>query len=247
MVVRMRQRRLLACASAGLLAAGLLIGSAGPASAATTVSISAPKVVLSNQQATISGVVSGSSNGASVRILEQFGGAWKSVAQTTVNESRKYAVKVQVSAGGNAFMAKASGATIATGDSKSVTVYGVTDRGMILYQTNVQRKKHGLPALKRLSSLDTVSQAWTQQMYDSGNFVHNPEYISQYPGSPKAGAENIASGTGNLMTSSNVVAQWMASSYGHRETLLDPKYTHLGVGYVSVGGRAYATQNFAQY
>ena len=243
----MRQRRLrdrfLASASAGLLAAGLVVGSAGPATAATTVTISAPTVAVGG--AWVQGSVSGSSSGATLRILKNTGGTWTVAATTTVNGSRKYIVKVPLTAGANTLLAKASKAGLATGYSKSVKVYGVTHRGMILYQTNVQRKKYGLPALKELTTLNKVAQDWTQHMFDANDFRHNPDYFDQYSGSPQAGAENIATGDGNGLTSSNVVAAWM-NSPGHRANILGP-YNHIGIGWVSVGGKAYATQNFARY
>jgi hypothetical protein len=248
MVIRMSQRtlrdRALACASAGLLAAGLLIGSASPASAATTVTISAPTVAVST--AWIQGAVSGSSSGATVRIYKYASGSWANTGLTgVVNSSRKYAVKVPVPVGGHTFMAKASKSGLATGYSKPAKVYGVTHRGMILYKTNAYRKAYGRPALKGLSSLDKVAQTWTQHMYDNTDFRHNPDYFGQYSGTPQAGAENIASGDGNGLTSSNVVAAWM-NSPGHRANILGP-YTHIGIGWVSVSGKAYATQNFARY
>jgi uncharacterized protein YkwD len=193
----------------------------------------------------IQGVVSGSSSGATVRILKSTGGSWANVAQTTVNSSRKYAVKVTLTAGRNTFLAKAYGPNIATGFSKQANVYNVTDRGLIVYQTNLQRTKRGLPALKQLSTLNKVAQDWTQHMYNINTLQHNPNYFAQYAGSPKAGAENVANGFGGGLTSSNVVSAWMNSS-GHRANILGP-YTHIGVGWVSAGGKAYATQNFARY
>jgi uncharacterized protein YkwD len=255
MVVRMRQRRLrdrfVTCSSAGLLAAGLVVGSAGSASAATTVTISAPTVAVS--AVWIQGAVSGSSSGATLRILKNTGGTWTVAATTTVKPDRKYIVKVPLTAGANTLLAKASKAGLATGYSKSVKVYGVTHRGMILYQTNVQRKKYGLPELKGLTTLNKVAQDWTQKIFTEDcdlstdpNGCHNPNYFGQYSGTPQAGAENVASGLGNGLTSSNVVAAWM-NSPGHRANILGP-YNHIGIGWVSEpGGKAYATQNFARY
>ena len=246
----MRQRRLpsklMACASSGLLAAGIVVGSASPASAATTVTISAPAVTVST--AWVQGAVSGSSVGATVRIYKYVGGSWTNTGLTdSVDASRKYAVKVPVPVGSHTFMAKASKSGLATGYSKPAKVYGVTHRGMILYQTNVQRKKYGLPALKGLSSLDKVAQDWSQKMYDGdAPFAHRPKFWERYPAGWKFAAENIAMGEGNALTSSNVVSKWMGSP-GHRANILDPRPNYIGIGFVSGGGRAYATQNFAQY
>lgn len=232
--------------SAGLLTLGLLVASASPASAATTVSIAAPQVALSNGPVWIQGAVSGSSAGATVRILKYTNGAWNYAAQTTVKSDRKYAVKVTVTAGGNAFLAKAYGSKIATGYSKSVKVYGLSARGMILYKTNEYRKQQGRPALKGLSSLDTVAQDWSQKMADANKDVleHRPKFWEHYPDGWSYAAENIAAG----YTPTTVVASWINSA-PHRANLLC-SCTHIGIGYVSKPGSKYGTyftQNFARY
>jgi uncharacterized protein YkwD len=240
--------------SAGLLTLGLLVASASPASAATTVSIAAPQVALSNGPVWIQGAVSGSSAGATVRILKYTNGAWNYAAQTTVKSDRKYAVKVTVTAGGNAFLAKAYGSKIATGYSKSVKVYGLSARGMILYKTNEYRKQQGRPALKGLSSLDTVAQGWSQHLADTvttaSDFQHHVKpydahnFYDHYQAGWTYAAENIAAG----YTPTTVVASWINSA-PHRANLLC-SCTHIGIGYVSKPGSKYGTyftQNFARY
>lgn len=57
-------------------------------------------------------------------------------------------------------------------------------------------------------------------------------------------AENIAAGYGDP---ASVVAGWMGSQ-GHKENLLNPDYTEVGIGYVYVAGSpygAYWTADFA--
>ena len=130
-----------------------------------------------------------------MRIYKYTSGSWANTGLTgVVNSSRKYAVKVPVPVGSHTFMAKASKSGLATGYSKPAKVYGVTHRGMILYKTNAYRKAYGRPALKGLSSLDKVAQDWTQKMHNDNVLSHNPTYIDEYPGTPQAAAENIASG-----------------------------------------------------
>jgi uncharacterized protein YkwD len=221
-----------------------MVGLASPASAATTVSIAAPPVALTNQQVWIQGAVSGSSGGATVRILKYTSGAWTYAAQTTVNSERRYAVKVAVTSGGNAFLAKAYGPKITTGYSASVKVYGLSARGMILYRTNEYRKQQGRPALKELSSLNQVAQNWSEYMADNNVFKHRPNFSAAYPAGWKYAAENIAAGG----SPNDVVARWISSA-GHRANLLCP-CTHIGIGYAYNSGSDYGTyftQNFARY
>ncbi len=82
-------------------------------------------------------------------------------------------------------------------------------------------------------------------MMKQGYFSHpSPTYGSPFKMmrdfniSYQAAAENIAKGQ---TTSYAVVKAWMESP-GHRANILNGKYTHIGVGYVSEGN--YWTQLF---
>jgi len=69
--------------------------------------------------------------------------------------------------------------------------------------------------------------------------------ISREGYSWSAVAENIAAGYGDPAT---VVAGWMGSQ-GHKDNILNPNYTEIGIGYVYVAGSpygAYWTADFAR-
>jgi uncharacterized protein YkwD len=79
-------------------------------------------------------------------------------------------------------------------------------------------------------------------MATSGRFVHRSD-LGAVMRTCEAGAigENIAYGN---VTADQMMAMWMESP-GHRENILDPSYTHIGVGIARTGsGRVYGTQNF---
>ena len=109
-------------------------------------------------------------------------------------------------------------------------------RDLVLSQTNQQRAAAGLPALLPSASLDAFAQDCTQQQADARSMFH----CAPPADFGLAWAENVAYGYGP----EQVVGGWMDSP-GHRANILNPRYTHLGVGYaVDADGRTHFTQNF---
>ncbi|MCY9005054.1 CAP domain-containing protein [Peribacillus frigoritolerans] len=111
--------------------------------------------------------------------------------------------------------------------------------------TNAEREKQGLAALKIDTELSKVARIKSQDMKDKNYFDHNsPTYgspfdmMKQFGISYKTAGENIAQGQ---QTPEEVVQAWM-NSQGHRENIMNPSFTHIGVGYVESGN--YWTQQF---
>ena len=110
---------------------------------------------------------------------------------------------------------------------------------------NVERSKNGLSPLKQDWELSRVARYKSEDMRDRGYFSHtSPTYGSPFQMmksfgiSYKSAGENIARG---YKTPSAVVSGWMNSS-GHRANILNPSFTHIGVGFVADGH--YWTQMF---
>lgn len=104
--------------------------------------------------------------------------------------------------------------------------------------TNQERKKHGLAPLSVDSKLGEVARAKSKDMADKDYFDHtSPTYgspfdmMDQYDVSYQIAGENIARGQ---FTPEEVVEAWM-NSEGHRENILNPDFTHIGVGFVKEG------------
>lgn len=103
---------------------------------------------------------------------------------------------------------------------------------------NQERTKHGLPQLQVDMQLTGVARVKAQDMVKSGYFSHtSPTYGSPFQMmrsfgiTYRAAAENIAqnwSVTGAHLSFMN--------SSGHRTNILNPSYTHVGIGIVN-GGR----------
>ena len=99
---------------------------------------------------------------------------------------------------------------------------------------NVERSKEGLSPLGTLDSLTQAAQIRAPEV--GVLFSHDrPDGTSCFTALDQTGAkkgaytwgENIAAGNA---TAAETVAQWM-NSPGHRANILNPKYTHIGVGY----------------
>lgn len=99
---------------------------------------------------------------------------------------------------------------------------------------NVERAKEGLKPLGTYSTLTDAAQIRAGEIVSL--FSHTrPDGSSCFTALSETGAnkgaytygENIAAGNS---TAAAVVAQWMDSP-GHRANILDPDFTHIGVGY----------------
>ena len=120
----------------------------------------------------------------------------------------------------------------------------------VLDLTNAERQKAGLPPLSLNPQLGTAAQNYSQVLASTGCFEHTcgpvPDFAERdaqagYSGWTAVG-ENIAAG---YQTPESVVSGWMDSP-GHRANILSPKYTEIGIGLVSGGGKfgTYWTQEF---
>ena len=111
--------------------------------------------------------------------------------------------------------------------------------------TNQERVKHGLEPLAIDYELSKVTREKSRDMAVNRYFSHDsPVYGSPfdmmraYGISYRTAGENIAKGQ---RTPAEVVNAWM-NSPGHRANILNPNFTHIGVGYVEQGN--HWTQQF---
>lgn len=118
----------------------------------------------------------------------------------------------------------------------------------VLRLVNVERSKNGLPALKSDWQLSRVARYKSQDMINKGYFSHtSPTYGSPFKMMESFGirfsaaGENIAYGQ---RTPAEVMKGWM-NSPGHRANILNPSYTHIGIGLAKTSkGVNYWTQMF---
>lgn len=113
---------------------------------------------------------------------------------------------------------------------------------------NQEREKHGLKPLQLEPAVLKVADKKSQDMKEKHYFNHqSPTYgspfemLQQHGVDFRAAGENIAAGQ---KTAKQVMDGWM-NSEGHRANILNPDYTHIGIGYVEGGDYGtYWTQMF---
>ncbi|EMR06762.1 putative protein, YkwD family [Bhargavaea cecembensis DSE10] len=117
----------------------------------------------------------------------------------------------------------------------------------VLDLTNAERAKAGLQPLAADAKLMDAARVKSADMRQNNYFSHtSPVHGSPFDQMKAAGisykkaAENIAMGQ---RTPEEVVKGWMESP-GHRQNILTPEFTHIGIGYDSNGH--YWTQMFIQ-
>ena len=106
-------------------------------------------------------------------------------------------------------------------------------------EINLLRGTLGLRTLTVSSQLSNVATRWAQQMAAEDRLYHNPSLTSQVSGWVRIG-ENVGVGYDVLGLMNAFIG-----SPSHYANLVDPNYTHLGVGVASgPNGTIYTTHDF---
>jgi len=118
----------------------------------------------------------------------------------------------------------------------------------VIRLVNVQRAKAGLQPLTQNWQLSRVARYKSQDMIDRGYFAHNsPTYGSPFRMMESFGIRYSAAGENIAMgqqSPSQVMNAWM-NSPGHRNNIMSPSFTQIGVGLAKDKyGRMYWTQMF---
>jgi uncharacterized protein YkwD len=112
-------------------------------------------------------------------------------------------------------------------------------RSAVLCLLNVQRRAHGLPALRASRPLRLAATRWARTMvrghfFDharSGSTLRGRVARTAYLRRTRSWAlgENIAFGSGPLGTAAAIVGAWTASA-PHRANILEPRFRDVGIG-----------------
>ena len=132
----------------------------------------------------------------------------------------------------------------------------------IFQLTNEARRKNGLPTLASDNNLALKAREKSDDMLKNNYFSHtSPEgktikdrMQEEKPASFRTISrigENIYMGSRfdysiDIKTQARMIVDGWMTSPGHRRIVLDPNYTHLGVGVAAKDKMCYATQIFAQ-
>lgn len=110
----------------------------------------------------------------------------------------------------------------------------------VFAETNRVRAANGLPALAWTGCGAASAAAWSANLIGRGLFHQDMgAVIAACPPAISAG-ENLATAPG---TAADMVTMWV-NSPGHLANILDPQFTHLGVGCVADSGGTTCTQVF---
>lgn len=112
----------------------------------------------------------------------------------------------------------------------------------IVTLVNNARAKAGLRPLAVSKCAEGYARSWSAHMAKAGVFAHRSDLAAVMRACSAYGiGENIAYGN---VSADTMMAMWM-NSPGHRANILNPRYTHIGVGVsTTASGRVYGTQNF---
>lgn len=119
------------------------------------------------------------------------------------------------------------------GDKKEASLL----KSRLIAQTNTARQKNGnLPPLKENALLSQAALAKANDMFEKQYFEHiSPSGIGPEKLVQGYGYEYITAGEnlilGNFASEEEVVAEWMAST-GHRENILNNKYSEIGAAII---------------
>jgi uncharacterized protein YkwD len=127
---------------------------------------------------------------------------------------------------------------------------------LVFAMTNRARRAQGLPPLSKDDELRDVARAYSTDMLVRRFFDHTtPDGVSfderisdHYRYRVRIIGENIWFASGyspgkTRQVAQDIVDDWM-SSPGHRENMLDPRFTHVGVGVAARHQSIRATQEF---
>lgn len=117
--------------------------------------------------------------------------------------------------------------------------------GSFLQKTNYLRASRGVPALASHGTLDAKAQSWASTLASRGTLVHSDLTDGMSSVNWYTLGENLASGsqTGDWAAR---LHDALVASPTHYANLVDRRFTHMGVGIASAGGKVYVVEVFAE-
>ena len=115
---------------------------------------------------------------------------------------------------------------------------------------NELRAGLGVGPLQYHHEVAAVARRWSRTMSERDLFEHSPSFAPYPPGWTGAG-ENIFWSSAGLATVRETMKKGfdaLSDSPGHYRNMINPDFTHIGVGlFIDRGGGYWVTQNFARY
>lgn len=108
-----------------------------------------------------------------------------------------------------------------------------------LARINALRASVGSPPLTLDANLSSLAQSWTQTMASAGAISHTPNLASGVTAPWTRLGENVGMGP-----NSGLIFNGFVNSPGHYENLVNPAFTHVGIGVVWSGNMQFTTHRF---
>lgn len=124
-----------------------------------------------------------------------------------------------------------------TPSAKTNSTTMTSDEQQMVKLVNDARTQNGVPALKVDMQLTNVARIKAQDMIDNKYFSHySPKYGSPFDMMKAFGIKYVKAGE-NIAGNSSVQNAFnsLMNSPGHRQNILSPDYTHIGIGIKSGG------------
>lgn len=126
--------------------------------------------------------------------------------------------------------------TVATAEAKAYSL-------RVHQLVNAERTRRGLRPVAWTHCPDRFSDAWSLRLSQLGRLAHQPMQPILSGCSARRVGENVAFGN---VSADAMMRMWMASP-GHRANILNPAFTHIGVGATKTSsGRWYGVQVFVR-
>jgi uncharacterized protein YkwD len=136
-----------------------------------------------------------------------------------------------------------AGAIVGTDEAASAQQTGQQQpsmAGRFIDQINSERTANHRPRLTVTGRLMASAASWADAMARSNILAHNPHLATSVSGWKYLG-ENVGVG---YSVSSLEAAFW--ASAPHRDNMLDPDYTQVGLAVVDVGGKLWVAEEFSR-
>lgn len=123
--------------------------------------------------------------------------------------------------------------------SQPASAEPVSDEAAFVAKINDLRASKGLGTLTVHGELVAIARNWSQQMASVGDISHNPNFKNQVTANWARLGENVGMGP----SVDSLFAAFVASP-AHYANLVEPVYTHIGVGVVYAGSTIFTSHQF---
>ena len=137
-------------------------------------------------------------------------------------------------------------ATVRATAAVGVATTQPTQRERLLYITNAERARHGLPPLALREGVELVAREWSATMARDQRLRHRPDLATRLAERGVTGWRAVGENVGRAQSVDRVHELFMQSS-AHRANLLSTQYSEIGIGVTERDGTMWVAVDFVGY